>query len=67
MANRYTVQERKEIFLALVTLQDTKMTVSDSKQQVIDKYGLTTKQLEQIIEEGTDKEWPPFDGAMSHA
>jgi hypothetical protein len=65
MSSRHTVSERKEIFLALVTLQDGKMNVADSKQRIIDDYGLTAKQLEQIIEEGTDKEWPPFDGTLA--
>ena len=65
MASRLTIQERKEIFLALVTLQDTRVSVSDSKQKVMADYNLTPKLLEQIVEEGTDKEWPPFDGVVS--
>jgi hypothetical protein len=62
MAKRLTVQERKDIFLQLVTLQDSgKLSIGESKQQMIRDFEITESQLEQIIEEGTDKEWPPFD------
>jgi hypothetical protein len=63
-AKRLTVQQRREIFLALVKTQDLgAMSVPESLQYVIKQYGITEAQLRQIEEEGIDKEWPPLDEA----
>jgi hypothetical protein len=58
---RLTLQQRREIFRALVTLQDLNtMTVSDTRQAIIRQFKITDAQLLQIEDEGTDKEWPPL-------
>jgi len=65
---RLSIQQRKEIFLALVTAQDTGlMTVGQSLQHIRQQYDLTDTQLRQIEEEGIDKDWPPLDEAIQQA
>jgi hypothetical protein len=65
---RLTTQQKKEIFLALVTAQDTGlMTVGQSLQHIRQQYDITESQLKQIEEEGIDKDWPPLDEAIQRA
>jgi hypothetical protein len=60
-AKRLTLQQRKEIFRALVDTQDrNEMTIPDSRQTVIRDYKITDVQLRQIEDEGTEKDWPPL-------
>ncbi|MBY0524482.1 MAG: hypothetical protein K2R98_13835 [Gemmataceae bacterium] len=67
-AKRLTVQERKDIFQALVTAQDSGgISVPESRQQVTRDYEITDAQLRQIEEEGLEKEWPPLDEAVQKA
>ena len=64
-SKRLTVQQKKEIFLALVAAQDTGlMTVAQSHEQVAQEFDITDAQLRQIIEEGLEKEWPPLNEAV---
>ena len=61
-AKRLTIQERKEIFHALVTTQDLGlMTVAQSLQHIMKQYDITEAQLRQIEDEGLEKEWPPLE------
>jgi endonuclease III-like uncharacterized protein len=60
-AKRLTVQQRKDIFLALVQAQDTGlMTVAESVAHIRQKFSITEGQIRQIEEEGLEKEWPPL-------
>jgi hypothetical protein len=53
-----SVQERKDIFFALVSAQDThKRTVADTKRQIIKQFNISASTLEEITEEGVDNEW----------
>lgn len=62
---RLTLQQRKEIFAALVATQDlATMSVPESKQSVIRQFKISDIQLRQIEEEGIEKEWPPLNQAM---
>jgi hypothetical protein len=62
---RLTIQQRQEIFHALVTTQDLGlMTVPQSVQHVIKQFDITEAQLRRIEEEGIDKEWPPLNEAV---
>jgi hypothetical protein len=62
---RLTIQQRQEIFLALVTTQDMGlMTVAQSHQHIIKQFGITDEILDKIIEEGLEKEWPPLTEAV---
>src|SRR5690242_19094630 len=64
-AKRLTLQQRREIFHALVATQDLGvMSVPQSVQHVMQQYDITESQLRQIEDEGIDKEWPPLDGAV---
>jgi hypothetical protein len=64
-AKRLTVAERREIFLNLVTTQDSgNLSVAESREQVARNFKITDAQLRQIEEEGLEKEWPPLDEAV---
>ena len=67
-AKRLTLQERREIFRTLVDTQDSNlMSVPESKQHVMDQYSITSHQLEQIVEEGVEKDWPPLNESVQKA
>ena len=62
---RLTLQQKKEIFHALVSAQDTGLlTVAQSREKVSRDYDITDAQLRQIEEEGLEKEWPPLNEAV---
>jgi hypothetical protein len=52
--------QRKEIFLALVDVQDHEMTVEQSRREVAERFGVSEKQVRAIEREGLDKGWPPL-------
>ncbi len=57
-ASRLTLRPRKDIFESLVTLQDThRVSVAESKKQMMEKFELNPEQVESIIEEGLENEW----------
>jgi hypothetical protein len=63
-AKRLTIQQRKDIFSALVAAQDTGlMTIRQSVEKIAKDFEITEAQLRQIEEEGVEKEWPPLDEA----
>lgn len=52
---------RKEIFQALVDVQDTgSMTVAQSIRHVAERYGVTEQQIKEIEKEGLEFGWPPL-------
>lgn len=60
-SKRLTLQQRREIFHALVATQDqATMSVPQSRQHVTKQFEITEAQLRQIEEEGLEKEWPPL-------
>lgn len=60
-AKRLTMQQKKEVFHALVSTQDLGlMSVSESVQHVAKQFEITEAQLRQIEDEGIDAEWPPL-------
>ncbi len=52
--------QRREIFEALVDAQDHEMTVTQSRQFIAERFGLTEGQVRQIEREGLDRLWPPL-------
>jgi hypothetical protein len=57
-AKRLTIQQRKDIFLSLVSMQDSGlMSVAESRQAAMKQYSLTEPQLREIEDEGLEKEW----------
>ena len=61
-SKRLTVGQKKEIFNALVVIQDQGgLSVTDSKKRIMEQFHVTENQLRQIQDEGIEKEWPPLD------
>lgn len=61
-SKRLTVGQKKEIFNALVIMQDQGgVSVADSKKRIMEQFHVTENQLRQIQDEGIEKEWPPLD------
>ena len=57
-AKRLTIKQRKEIFLALVGLQDMGgVTNSEAMSDIEKQFRIDDAQLTQIIDEGIDKDW----------
>lgn len=64
-SKRLTMQQRREIFHALVTTQDLGlMSVPQSRECVCKQFDITDAQLRQIEDEGLEKEWPPLNEAV---
>lgn len=58
---RLNLDQRRDIFFALVTAQDEAPgDLRGSKQMVIEKFEISPEQLEEIVDEGIEKEWPPL-------
>jgi hypothetical protein len=53
-------EDRMQVFLALVQAQDSDMTVSQSREAVAMRFGLTERQVRHIEREGLGGEWPPL-------
>jgi hypothetical protein len=53
-------ERRKEIFAALVEFQDQEMSVTQSRNLVSERFGLSEAQVRQIEREGMDQQWPPL-------
>jgi DNA invertase Pin-like site-specific DNA recombinase len=52
--------ERKEVFLALVQVQDAGTNVAQSRKEVAQRFGISDRQVKRIEQEGVDGEWPPL-------
>ncbi len=64
-SKRLNIQQRKEIFLALVQMQDQGNNVRQSLETIAEQFSITEAQLKQIQEEGIEAEWPPLAEAVS--
>jgi hypothetical protein len=53
-------QRRKEIFHLIVVAQDLEMTVSESREMIRARYGLSEHKVRQIEREGLLYQWPPL-------
>jgi hypothetical protein len=51
---------RREIFQLLVTAQDLEMTVSESREMLVNMCGLSERHIIQIEREGLAGKWPPL-------
>ena len=58
--NRITLEQRKDIFLALVNAQDEMKSVPESRNFIGQKFGLNDAEIRQIEREGLDNQWPPL-------
>jgi hypothetical protein len=55
-----SLEQRKEIFQALVEAQDNKMTVPQSRKATAQRFGLNEQQVRRVEQEGLDGQWPPL-------
>jgi len=51
---------RRKAFRLLVTGQDLEMTVAESRQMVMDMFGLTEVEVIEVEREGMACQWPPL-------
>ena len=63
-----TVQQRKSIFLAIVSAQDATPNIGataivELRKSVAQQNEITTEQVALIEKEGNEKDWPPLDAA----
>lgn len=57
-AKRLTIKERKEIFFALVQLEDEAiLSRAASREQVATRFHIDENQISQIVDEGIEKDW----------
>jgi hypothetical protein len=56
----FSEPRRKEIFRALVDAQDHKFSILQSRAIITRRFGVSTKQLQDIEQEGIDNDWPPL-------
>lgn len=63
-SKRLTLQQRQEIFHALVTTQDSISSVAQSRQMVSERFEIGEPMLREIENEGLEKEWPPLSEAV---
>jgi hypothetical protein len=65
-SKRLTLQQRRDIFRALVTTQDqmpreqVPLNVRKSYEVVTGQFDISDEQLREIEDEGIEKEWPPL-------
>jgi hypothetical protein len=55
-----SLEERMQVFLALVEAQDGQMAVAQSRKAVAERFGVTEQQVRRIEREGLDENWPPL-------
>ncbi len=58
--DRFPEDRRREIFLALVELQDRDVPVPRSRKEIGERFGLSDGEVWQIEREGLDNNWPPL-------
>ena len=51
---------RKQIFLALVQVQDQGVRVAQSRKIIARRFGVSEDQIRQTEEQGLESEWPPL-------
>ena len=56
----FSEAQRKQVFLALVQAQDRKLSVAQSRQEVAGQFGVSEARVQQVEQEGLEKEWPPL-------
>ena len=59
-AHPLSEERRKEIFLALVDLQDRDLPVAQSRKEIAQTFGLSEADVRNIEREGLDNNWPPL-------
>lgn len=60
MTNALPEDTRKELFQALVSIQDRGTSVEDSRNQVAGQFQTAVEEVRNIEREGIAKQWPPL-------
>ena len=55
-----SLEERMQLFLALVEAQDHDLTVAESRKAVAARFGVSLEQVRRVEREGMDGNWPPL-------
>ncbi|HEV3386222.1 MAG TPA: hypothetical protein VG097_15485 [Gemmata sp.] len=61
MSETLPIERRREVFLALVTAQDTGLSVLASREKVANEQGVSARELLKIEKEGLQHQWPPLE------
>jgi hypothetical protein len=54
------LEQKKQVFAALVAAQDSDLTPAQSRVATAERYRLTVEQVWLIEQEGLEGEWPPL-------
>lgn len=60
MSEQTDESQQREIFLELVTAQDSGQSVEQSRRQVAERYGISVSELLMIEKDGLSYQWPPL-------
>lgn len=60
MTDRPLEDKRKDIFRALVELQDNGCATQPSRIQIADQFGISIAEIQHVEREGIAKKWPPL-------
>jgi len=60
MAEPLEEAKRKEVFLALVQLQDEGWPTELSRSKVADRFAIEVSEVQDVEREGIAKQWPPL-------
>jgi hypothetical protein len=52
--------KRREIFALLVLAQDMEMSVTDSRELIVQRFRINRNRVLQIVREGLKSRWPPL-------
>ncbi len=60
MTDRPLEEKRKEIFRALVELQDKGCATEPSRIRIADQFSISVSEIQHVEREGIAKNWPPL-------
>ena len=55
-------EKYKQIFRALVELQDQGCATESSRIRIADQFSISVSEVQQVEREGIAKRWPPLEG-----
>jgi len=60
MSNIPLEEKHKEVFRALVELQDTGCETESSRKRIADQFSISVSEVRHVEREGIQKKWPPL-------
>ena len=55
-----TEERRRQMFVALVAVQDEGLPVRESRETIARRFGVSVEEVREVEDEGLDGKWPPF-------